>query len=237
MKKTFTLASLFLAACLARAAEIVYFVVGPVGGRPLASETNTFLLPLSDPQHIKVARQLASAKGYRWVPPLAFDLVDVERPRFRIGVRSDGVNRAVWSPGEPLWSWHVKVFLGWTGGNAIPEYPYQFPQAVEDAVKIGTLLEDQELSVANCLVIGELNPPMVVYTERVKMMPTERHILYWTHDAFGENYALEWTPSLSPPGWQALKWEGDSVARYSPSIVELNVSPPRHGFYRLLGGP
>ncbi len=150
---------------------------------------------------------------------------------------SGGVNRAVWSPDEPFWSWHVREFLHWATGDAILTYPYWSAQAVERAVQDGRLKEGDAIFVAGSRVVAELNPPMIVYTERVKVGLSERHLLYWTHDEFGENYALEWTPTLSPPTWPALKWEGDAVVRYSPSIVELNVSPPRYGFYRLRGGP
>lgn len=235
MKGTFARSTLFVAAWLGHAAENVYFVVGPHGGRQFATETNTFILPLSDPQQIKIARQLASTRGIGVSAEVAFDLLDERTPYFRIGMGSGGLNRAVWSPGEPFWSWHVKEFLHWASGDAILTYPYRSAQAVERAVKDGRLKEGDAIMVAGGMVVAELNPPMVVYAERVKLGLGEQHILYWTHDAFGENYVLEWTPALSSPAWQELEWT--SVSRHSPSIVNLTVEPRRYGFFRLRGGP
>ena len=73
---------------------------------------DSFLLPLSDPNDIERARAIIAAGG---AAP------DTE-PAVTVVVGSDGVNRDVLAPGEPLWSWHVTEFLGFMT-IAIPEPP------------------------------------------------------------------------------------------------------------------
>ena len=76
----------------------IQFVVSEVG---TAQHNDSYILPLTDPTHIRLARD----KVY-YGPGL--DKIVV----CQIAAGSDGMNRDVKAPGEPLWSWHVTEFLG-----------------------------------------------------------------------------------------------------------------------------
>lgn len=73
-----------------------YFVVGRPGLYPFAGDS--YVLPLTDPVDIAQAREMASG-------PAGLIVVAT------VTAGSDGINRNVSAPGEPLWSWHVKEFL------------------------------------------------------------------------------------------------------------------------------
>ncbi len=60
--------------------------------------SDSYVLPLSDPDDIAVARLLASG-GFRIVSAT-------------VTVGSDGINRDMLAPGSPEWSWHVTEFHG-----------------------------------------------------------------------------------------------------------------------------
>ncbi|MDH3216292.1 MAG: hypothetical protein OEN01_08370 [Candidatus Krumholzibacteria bacterium] len=86
------------------------------GGNPVGSQTPTayflvanpdlmliglsdsYVLPLSDPDDIAFARQLVRG-GFRIVSA-------------SVTVGSDGINRDMLAPGTPEWSWHVTEFHG-----------------------------------------------------------------------------------------------------------------------------
>jgi hypothetical protein len=101
MKAAFA-ATLLASLCgLLSEAEPVYFVVGiwPGSGGPA---TNAYILPLTRPADINRARVLVVTAG---VTP-SLDWNDSERyPDVVIGLGSDGINRNVALPGEPLWYW------------------------------------------------------------------------------------------------------------------------------------
>jgi len=61
--------------------------------------SESYVLPLSDPDDITVARALAGGGGFRIVS--AF-----------VTAGADGINRDMLAPGTPEWSWHVSQFNG-----------------------------------------------------------------------------------------------------------------------------
>ena len=60
--------------------------------------SDSYVLPLSDPDDIAMARLLVSG-GFRIVSAT-------------VTVGSDGINRDMLAPGSPEWSWHVTQFHG-----------------------------------------------------------------------------------------------------------------------------
>jgi len=76
-------------------AETAYFIVANPG-LMLLGLSDSYVLPLSDPGDIAIARQLAQG-GF---------LIVVAT----ISTEPDGINRDMLAPGQPEWSWHVKEF-------------------------------------------------------------------------------------------------------------------------------
>jgi hypothetical protein len=127
-------AAAVLCAVTVRAADVVHFVVGPVNyNQP---STNTYILPLTDPGDIQIARKWVAGNldGYY------FELWGYT-PWHRIRLGSDGINRDVLQPGEPLWSWHVDTFTQWGPSGFGPGWPYQDPLQLEQLV-VGGEFED-----------------------------------------------------------------------------------------------
>lgn len=79
-----------------RAQTTAYFVVARPNMYPLLGDS--YILPLADPDDIEFARLLAANGGGNMI------VVAMVTPG------SDGINRDVVAPGEPLWSWHVSRF-------------------------------------------------------------------------------------------------------------------------------
>ena len=86
-------------------AETVYFVVSEA--RPV-TPGESYVLPLEDEADIAHARNLI-ASG----PSIGLTIAVAE-----IAAGSDGINRNVLAPGQPLWSWHVERFEGFTDSTA-----------------------------------------------------------------------------------------------------------------------
>jgi hypothetical protein len=92
------------------AQEPVYFLAaelprgGGVGPAPAAAAPlhDSFVLSLTEPQHVAHARRLV-AEGISAGQPTAVA---------RIGVGGDGINGDWQSPGTRPWSWHISEFLG-----------------------------------------------------------------------------------------------------------------------------
>ncbi len=114
-----------VAAASAGASPIRHFVVAERPSIDPCVFCDSFILPLSDPRHIARALEIiadieAGGNGG------GDSSVTVE-----IIGGSDGVNRDVLAPGEPLWSWHVTEFLGF-GTILIFEVPSFSPGFVEE---------------------------------------------------------------------------------------------------------
>lgn len=110
-----------LAGALAESASatgVRYFVVAenPSTFDP-CFHCDSYILPLSDPEDIAEAREIIARGG------TGLGTIVVAK----IVAGSDGINRDVLAPGEPLWSWHVtefglfadgviEILEGWPGG-------------------------------------------------------------------------------------------------------------------------
>src|SRR5438132_12753728 len=79
----------------------VYFLVAPVGVPDLRNP-DSYVLPVTKPEHIAQARQLILA-----TPTNGNDKIVVAR----IAAGKDGINRDYLAPGCPEWSWHVTEFV------------------------------------------------------------------------------------------------------------------------------
>ena len=95
------------AAVRAESAEVVWFEVGEIE----TDRNQSFLVPLSDPEHIANARALI-ANGGRPGDDLPGILLA------RIAAGGDGFNRDIRDPDQRLWRWHVTEVDGF-GGLAI----------------------------------------------------------------------------------------------------------------------
>lgn len=85
---------------LAGESETVWFVLTETD---IDDKNDSYLLPLSDPTAIAMARQLIEEGPGGSVGSIA---------TVRIAAGADGFNRDVLATGEPLWSWHVTDFEG-----------------------------------------------------------------------------------------------------------------------------
>ena len=99
-----TITASTITASTARAgdSETVWFVVSETD---IDDKNDSYLLPLSDPAAIAMARQLIDEGPGGAVGSIA---------TVRIAAGSDGFNRNILAPGEPLWSWHVTAFEGFS---------------------------------------------------------------------------------------------------------------------------
>ena len=78
----------------------VYFLVSEIPGQEVHHDS--YVVPLTDPGHIAHARDLI-ANGTS-----AGETIVVAA----IAPGSDGINRNITAPGQPLWNWHVTSFDG-----------------------------------------------------------------------------------------------------------------------------
>jgi hypothetical protein len=78
-------------------ATTAYFVVANPA-LMLIGMSDSYVLPLSDPADIAIARELVVGQGFLIV-------VATVTPG------ADGINRDMLAPGTPEWSWHVSEFL------------------------------------------------------------------------------------------------------------------------------
>lgn len=83
-------------------AETTWFVMSEI---PPATHGDSYLLPLSDPAQIDMARQLLQNGVGGPVGSIA---------SVQVAAGSDGFNRDVLADGAPLWSWHVTAFNAFT---------------------------------------------------------------------------------------------------------------------------
>ena len=95
-------AGALLAASVASFAGPVYFVVAERPDQPI-THGDSFIIPLERDDLIAHARDLIA----RGPEAAGATIVDAE-----VVAGSDGINRDVLAPGEPLWSWHVTVVNG-----------------------------------------------------------------------------------------------------------------------------
>jgi hypothetical protein len=209
-------------------AEPVYFVVGnPPGFGP---GTNAYILPLTRPTDITKARVLVVTGGTEG----SLDGADGDPwPAVVIGLGSDGINRNVALPGEPLWSWHVTDLFIWFGAS-LPEDPYKHPWQLEEAVRNGTIPDGAHMGFLGYTVVAEVDPPLALYSHK-DMWGTL--YLYWTHNAPNTVYTVEWTRTLSPPAWQPLSYDMSGVQFLPPGLVGISQTAIDGGFFRLRTAP
>ncbi len=81
--------------------EVRWFLVSEID----VDKNDSYLLPLSDPDAIAMARSLVANGPGGEVGSIA---------TVKIAAGSDGFNRNVLADGEPLWSWHVVAFEGFS---------------------------------------------------------------------------------------------------------------------------
>jgi hypothetical protein len=213
-----------------RAADAVHFVVGPIG----YTFTNSYILPLSNPEDIQTARKwVATGEGLS-----NSDYLDVwdYAPWQRIRLGSDGINRDVLQPGQPLWSWHVEAFTQWGPSTFVPGWPYRDPLQLEQLVLGGEFEDNTEMAFSGGFsVVAELNAPVeLFYHQRLPLGTSTTVLLYWSHDIPSATYTVEWTRSLNPPDWQPLDYEAPGVARLAEAILEVNSAVIGRAFFRLM---
>lgn len=107
----------------------VYFVVAEKGS-PFHGDS--YIVPITEPADLREARDVIRGRN-------GFETIVV----CQITVGSDGINRDVLAPGEPLWSWHVIAFHefaettqetydGWPGLVESNPYVYIQPPPLGD---------------------------------------------------------------------------------------------------------
>jgi hypothetical protein len=207
----------------------VYFIVGG----PFEGPTNSFLLPLTNQADITKARKIVAARSTGWFPGV-YD----PKPGVWIQTGSDGTNRDVLAPGQPLWSWHVAGLQMWYSAQLF-ESPYSYPFQVERDVIAGTFQAGAPVSFLECGLIAELNPPFILYVENIQYpQGGPEHIFYWTYTDTNKVFNVEWTTTLSPPAWKALTPQIPGVTRQAPNVLDVpGYAVPNGGFFRLRADP
>jgi hypothetical protein len=112
----------------------------------LVGLSDSYVLPLSDPEDIDMARQLASG-GFLIV------VASVTKG-------ADGINRDMLAPGEPEWSWHVSQFHAFA--SAAIELCDGTPTMTE--VTAGNMAEGEEWDICywNYTVVAEVTDAVPV---------------------------------------------------------------------------
>jgi hypothetical protein len=194
----------------------VHFVVGPYGGRLVDGLTNSFVIPLTDPSDIANERYRSATVDrddvFYYMPYTRTE----SHPLLDIQLGSDGINRDFFTAGQPLWSWHVRAVVGWTGAY-IPEQPYHHPWELERDVLAGTITNGSVVFFANAYIpISELTDDLRLRVWRPPPSPSYYYTseagsyFYWTHGVLEDLwnpgtservYSLEWSATLSPPQW------------------------------------
>lgn len=97
----------------------IYFLVGPV--HPEITYNDSYVIPLSDPKNIEIARKLISGEiPYPYYPPVC-----------SLKWGSSEFNRDHFAPGAPQWPWHPIKFQSW--GTATREVAFSPPSLVENS--------------------------------------------------------------------------------------------------------
>jgi hypothetical protein len=200
------------------------FVVGspPCYGPPTASDspdsTNAYILPITAASDLEKARLRAATGGCY---PQDGDF----RPVIEIGLGSDGTNRNTKLPDQPLWSWHVRAFVGWTG---ISE-GYRWPFDIEEGVLDGTLRDGDRVALSEIFTtVDELNPPLELF-----MTPYDQSfLLYWTYHAPNSRVSVEWSDSLSSGRWLPVLESFQGVQRFVGQSWLIDPAA-LHPYYRL----
>jgi hypothetical protein len=220
-------------------AEPVNFLVGPIGGIPSVGRSNSYILPLTRAEDIDTARRHAAATDPRvgTIAPV-LGIADLA-PIVRIELGSDCINRDLFAPGEPFWSWHVVDLVGWTGAF-IPTYPYYDPWQLERDVQAGTITNGFEVSFADgYMVIAELTSTYQLHLLReIPLNPRGEVIyFYWTHGDTNHAYALERTPFLIPSNWETVPVGTNGTERDAFRVISVMRQFFPDGFYRLRVDP
>ena len=152
-KTTSALAAVVFATAVATpypaSAEAVEFLVAEVPGAEVHGDS--YVLLLEDPADIAHARDLienGEAAGRRLAA-------------VRIAPGSDGRNRDVLAPGEPLWSWHQTAFEGFA--DATIEICDGWPGYVEQDVKGWIANTNGAICFWTYTVVQELPEPGVAF--------------------------------------------------------------------------
>ena len=142
----------FVLVCCAGAARagVVYFVVAERPGG--VEQGDSFVLPLSNESDIAHARDLIARGPDAAGSPLVFA---------EISAGSDGFNRDVLAPGEPLWNWHVSAFEGFgdMGIELIDGNPTLVEADVQGWIENTRRTEDEDvghIGFWNYTVVSEL---------------------------------------------------------------------------------
>ena len=131
------------AATPAAPSDVVLFLVA----EKESTHGDSYLLPLSDPKDIADARaliDLGSASG----------VGSIVTAKIEIG--SDGQNRDLLNPGQPLWSWHVSQFEGFA--DAAIELCDGWPGKVEEDVAAWIANTDGTICFWSYTVVAEIGP-------------------------------------------------------------------------------
>jgi hypothetical protein len=111
---------------------------------------DSFILPLSDPEDIAYARELIADGGIGPRGSIVFA---------RVMSGSDGINRDVVAPGEPLWSWRI-AGLGFVGYSDLPiDTVDGSPSLVESDVDGWIQRTGGYIGFSNYTVVAELPEP------------------------------------------------------------------------------
>ncbi|MCG6118483.1 MAG: hypothetical protein MEQ07_09870 [Aquimonas sp.] len=137
----------------AESPPVIWFEVGEIE----TDRDQSFLVPLSDPEHIANARALIANGGRP-----SDDLPGILLARIEAG--GDGFNRDIRDPGQRLWRWHIAEVDGF-GGLAIElcdgwpawieEHPEAFIRNTSGAICLWGYTVKSELAEPPAFAIGE----------------------------------------------------------------------------------
>jgi hypothetical protein len=143
------IAGLFFGAARADAGT-TYFLVAERPGQEL--HRDSFVLPLTDSDHVSHARDLISLGADRAGSSIAFA---------KIAAGADGINRDLLAPDQHEWSWHVTEFQGF--GDIGIELTDGTPTMVQDDVPGWLQNTNSSIGFWSYTVVRELpNYPAVI---------------------------------------------------------------------------
>ncbi len=188
---------------------------------------------LSSPESVAEARKRVAVEGATNAGDLG--LTQDTCPIFRIAPGSDGINRDVYAPGEPLWNWHIEELLDYGAQENISTIPT--PAQLDEMVKDGSFMEPMDWRLRSpSTVMAEINPPFALYTYFTQPY-SDQIQLYWTHDDPALDYHLEWTSSLEAPDWQRLGDQDPLASPRARKFWTILTLPFERRYFRLVTEP
>ena len=191
-------------------AETVYFLAG----RPGSSRPESYVIPMTNHQHIAEARAQIGGSTVKRMPAC------------KIAVGRDGVHRDYFANGLPAWSWHVTQFGGFTDATTLgyrPSFVELDPQSY--VVEFGGAFIYGE-------IVREMAFSEIFYASAALI--DGQITLRWPNLGEGYKYTVQTADPHSPPDWKPVP---DAVWPRTTNSWTISSSAPESRIYRIIAEP